>query len=141
MEVIFKISEGGELENTKQLRRFFKDLLPGSYLLIAKPAKQRSLQQNKYWWGYLVPTVKDALRDMGFEDIRTNNDCHELLKSMFFKKEIVNHTTGEVLTTVGSTTEATTVIFSERIADIQQWAAQYLNIVVLDPGQKIEIDF
>lgn len=140
-QLFFRITESKEIANRKKMAALFGSLPPGSYLLTVKPSKQRSNQQNRFWWGYIVPTVKDALREAGFDDIRTDQDCHELLKAMFFKKEIVNVNTGEILTTVGSTTEATTVIFAERIAEIQKWASDYLGVVLLDPGQRLEIDF
>lgn len=110
---------------------------PGKYLVSFKPYKRRSLNQNGYWWGCLVPLVKQGLNDAGWNDIRTNEDAHEYLKSIFVKKSIVNFNTGEVATFTGSTTELNTTEFAKLVDDVIQWAVEFLGIQIPYPGESL----
>lgn len=109
------------------------------YIAIYLRRKTRSLMQNAYYWGVVVPIVKDALVDQGWKV--TNKEAHDHLKSEFGKGELINETTGVILETRMSTAKMSTVRFMEYIADIQQWSAEYLNTVIPDPNQQIECEF
>lgn len=109
------------------------------YIAIYLRRKTRSLMQNAYYWGVVVPIIKDALVDQGWKI--TNKEAHDHLKSEFGKGELINETTGVILETRMSTAKMSTVRFMEYIDDIQQWSAEYLNTVVPDPNQQIECEF
>lgn len=140
MQITFTISDG-QIINPKMLGDFFRAHSEGTYLLTSKATKIRTVQQNRYWWGYLVPTCRHGLNSIGFDDIKNDQQCHDLLKGLFFKKSVTNVNTGEVIEFAGSTAECSTVDFAERIAEVQKWASEYLSIVILDPGQSLQIDY
>lgn len=126
-----------------QNRTGFKDVLTcfdGEITLtIEKRKKERSGQQNKYYWGAVVPIVRQALTDVGYQRVSIS-EVHNLLKTMFIKKEMVNDCTGEVLTFIGSTAELSTVDFMAFIENVAAWLAEFLGVVLPEPGQQIEIE-
>ena len=130
----------GKLE-MKQRSTFVTDLkalADGDYILtVEKKKKKRSLMQNAYYWGVIVPLVKDGLKDTGYEV--TTELVHEYLKSRFNIVEIVNEHSGEILKTVGSTTEMSTSDMMAYFERIFQWAAEYLNMKIPEPGQQLTI--
>lgn len=126
----------GEITNKITLRQAFNRLKDGRYIVKIDNFNKRSLNQNAYYHGVVVPLVKDGLNEMGYKEIRTNEDAHEVLKSMFLKKQIPNEH-GEFIELNGSTAKLTTVEFMEFKEDIQQWAAEYLGINIPDPNEQL----
>ena len=97
----------------------------------------RSVLQNNYYWGVVVPMVRQGVLDMGMK--MNKEEIHEMLKLRFLKKEKVNEDTGEIFPYIGSTTEMTKMQFMEYIQDIQQWSATYLNVVIPSPGEQLTL--
>ena len=126
----------------KQRSVFLDDiskLKDGDYIVtVERQKKTRSIQQSRYYWGVVVPLVKDGLNDIGYK--LTTESVHEFLKGQFNVKEIINENSGEILKAVGSTTELTTSGMMEYFAQIQQWATEYLNIYIPDPNQQTTLN-
>ncbi len=135
-ESIIHISNG-EIVNKITVRNAFKDLADGRYSLKIEAANKRSLNQNAYYWGVVLPLVKDGLRDIGYREIKTIDDTHEALKYMFLKKQIGNENTGEVIEILGSTAKLTTVNFNEYIEDIAKWCAEFLGFCFTHASRSI----
>lgn len=83
--------------------------------------------------------VKDGLREIGYNEVRTNDDAHEVLKHLFLKKNYANESTGEVITVPGSTANLKTYEFNQFLEDIWQWAATYLNIQIPQPNEQTQM--
>ncbi len=144
MECIVKIDVSGEIINPKTVRQFFNELPQDSTgTLTWKPANLRSLSQNAYYHSVCVPMIKDGLREVGYDDIRTNEQAHNFLKAKFLRQYAHNRNNPEEVLDLGagSTTELTTVMFMAYIAEIQKFAAEFLNITIPDPGQQSQIDY
>ena len=143
MKLIYygKVLESGKLHinNKKQL---LKDVLmflgKDITLTIERKRRKRSLSQNAFYWSVVVPMCKEGLIDTGYKV--TLEQTHDFLKSEFLKKELVNEKTGEVLQSVKSTTELTTSEFMDLIAEVQQWAAEFLSIQIPDPGEQTHLE-
>ena len=135
-EFILHITNG-TITNPKVVREKFTELKDGKYLVTIKSIKKRSLPQNKYYWSVVVPMVKDGLRDAGYNDIKTNEDAHEILKHLFLKKTITSEKTGEEITIAGSTAKLQTTEFNQFLEDIWQWASEYLNISIPQPNEQM----
>lgn len=129
--------EAGRIKNREAIRKLFAELKDGIYLVKVATRRRRSLPQNAYYWGVVVDMVKDGLIDNGYQGI-TAEDAHELIKSMFLKKQIVSEQTGEVLEFYRSTAELTTWEFSQFIDQIAQWAAEYLGIAIPLPNEELQ---
>lgn len=124
------------ISNHAAWKKLLNEIDEGSYFVKFEPRKKRTHNQNNFYWGCIVPIVKDGLRDVGFDDVKTPDDAHTVLKSLFLRKRIANHKTGEVIEMIGSTTELTTVEFNAFIEDIAKWSAEYLSCVIPEPGQQ-----
>jgi len=108
-------------------------------ITVEKKKHKRSTQQNNYYRGVIVPMVRDALRENGYE-ILTMNDAHEVCRALFLKCDIANNN-GEFVTIIRSTTDLSTSEMMEYHAKIQQWAAEYLSINIPDPNQQLELSY
>lgn len=81
--------------------------------------------------------VRQGLRDVGWDEIKTNDDAHEYIKKEFLQKTITNHKTEEKKTIPGSTAELTTKEFCEFIEAVVKWAVEFLNIQIPFPNEPI----
>lgn len=136
MDHIIHISAGA-ITNKSVLKKAFTGLKDGRYLVSIKKKNNRSLSQNAFYHGCVVPLVLDGLKDAGY-DVRTNEDAHEVIKYLFLKKKIANEH-GEFIELCGSTATLSTVEFMELIQSVQQWAAEYLNIQIPNPNEQLTI--
>ena len=135
MDFIIHISNGS-ITNKKLVKNQFDSLKDGSYLVTIKSKRNRSISQNKFWWGVLIPLVKQGLNEAGYNDVRTNENAHEVIKAIFLKKHICN-ADGVALEISGSTTDLTTVEHMELVANVQQWAIEFLNCYIPSPNEEL----
>ena len=121
--------------NMDEFKQLFYGLKNGKYHITIKDARKRSIPQNRYYRGVVVPIVRAGLYEAGYDEVKTNEDAHEVLKGLFHKKDIVNKQTGDVITTVLSTTEFSIPEFDNYIERICKWAAEFLGVVIPAPNQ------
>ena len=114
-----------------------QNLGSGFVEIIIRLAGKRSSPQNRYYWGAMLPIVKDGLKGVGIE--MSKEQTHEMLKYKFIKREFIT-SDGDILQSIGSTTELSTKEFNEYIESIQIWSAEYLNVNIPDPNEQIEIE-
>jgi len=126
-----------QITNKQVIRKAFEALKDGSYLISIENSKKRTSPQNKYYWSGVIPLVKDGLIDVGYREITSNEQVHDLMKFMFLKKQIANEETGEVIETIGSTTKLTTTEFNDYIDRIAQFAAEMLGVVIPPPNTQV----
>ena len=94
-------------------------------LILRKRKSQRSLQQNKYYWGVVVEILASHC---GYDP----DEMHEALKVKFLS-EGQDEKTG--LIKVRSTTKMTTDEFIKYTDKVIRWAAQDLGVFIPDPNQ------
>lgn len=120
------------------LAQYVKSLPDGYYKVsIEKESRKRGIQQNKYYWGCVVPIVRQGLLDVG---IRMDTDeVHNLLKYRFL---VVEHVTqdGEVVKSIGHTRDLSTVEFMDYLAQIQQWSSEFLGVSIPDPNEQVTME-
>jgi hypothetical protein len=134
--------ESGKLKiiHRDRFTKAITELKDGRYVLsLEKSYRKRSNPQNAVIWGYVYPMILDGLTDAGFDGMDIEK-VHDLMKLKFLKTQIVNKD-GEVLETIKSTTSLTTIEMMQYLSDLQQFGAEYLNIVIPDPGDNFEINF
>lgn len=142
MECTFTIAATGEIKNRETVGDFFRQHQVGTYTLVSKTVNIRSLGQNAYYWYIVLPIVRKGLYNIGFDEIKSNDQAHEFLKNKFLKKYVHNkNNPEEVIEMPGSTAELTTVQFMAYIAEIQKFSAEWLGEIIPDPGQRPEIDY
>ena len=114
-----------------------QNLGSGFVEIIIRLAGKRSSPQNRYYWGAMLPIVKEGLKGVGIE--MSKEQTHEMLKYRFLKREFIT-SDGDILQIIGSTTELSTKEFNEYIESIQIWSAEYLNVNIPDPNEQTEIE-
>lgn len=141
IQIRTNVINGNLKRNRNQILETIKSF-EGKELLITfeQPKKKRSNNQNSYYWGIVIVLIKSALKDTG-NNLNTN-DVHDLLRLKFLKETIsIKEETGEIIERVKSTTELTTSQFMEYIAEIQQFAAEYFDVIIPDPNTEIILNF
>lgn len=106
---------------------------------ISEKKKQKSSPQNKYYWGVIIPIVQEGMREIG-EPIDKSR-VHDMLKGMFLYEEVVNKDSGEILKVPRDFKDLSTIEFSEYKDNIQQWAAEWLHIVIPNPNEQTNLKF
>lgn len=107
-------------------------------LTIERAYNKRSLNQNDFFHMVIDDYVCPALIDVGWNEARDRKWAKEFVKEKVLMREVVNEKTGEVVSMPRATSGLTTVEFMELIHDLQQWAAEYLSIIIPDPNQQID---
>ena len=111
-------------------------------ITFSKPKKNRSNNQNRYYWGLVLPLIQKGLLDATGE-LRSNNNIHyNILLPLFAPtNEIINIDTGECINERLTSSEMTTTQFCEYIIEIQKWAAEFLGIDIPSPNEENLINF
>lgn len=125
----------GKWTKSIDLYNYLESLPDGKYKVVVTKSDKRTLQQND-WFHAVLPQIKDGLRDAGYNDIRTNEDAKDFIKSLFFKKEVSNGI--ETVEVIQGTSETSKLDFASKAEDIIIWAQQYLGIDVAPPGKQFE---
>lgn len=107
-------------------------------IIIKRKYKSRSLPQNSFYWGVLIPTFQQLFKkDWG--EIKSVEETHEILKFQCNYFEKVNEATGEVLRVPKSTAELTTSGFMDFHQNLRQLALDFFNTVLPEPNEQLTI--
>ena len=109
-------------ENRERFDKYLGGLTGKVKVVVRKWRKNRSLNQNSYYWGVVIKILAEEL---GY----TDEQCHNALKWEFLRVE------GKRIPTIKSTALLTTLEFMDFIDKIQIWAAQELNINIPSPNE------
>lgn len=127
--------EDGKIKNRKAAIDLFAGLKDGKYLLEINNHDKRTSPQNRYYFGLVIPIVQQGIKDLGHD--LTKDETHEFLKSKFNLIEVVNKNTGEYELIPQSTTRLNKEEFGDYIRKIQLFAADFLGLVIPDPGTQL----
>jgi len=106
-------------------------------LTVEEDKGKRSNTANAYYWGVIVELIHAGMKDAGHEV--TREGTHELLKFRFLKEDRPIGKDGEFVTFVKSTTELNREEFGAYIEACIRFAAEYLNVVIPEPGTQMEL--
>lgn len=123
--------------NADEFRKTLSQLKDGKHQVIIKDIRKRSLNQNAYYWGVMIPMIRQGLYDAGFDEVRTNDDAHQIVKHVLLKKQVVSKQTGEVFDIAGSTAELSILEFNDFIERSCKWASEYLGVIIPSPYEQI----
>lgn len=125
--------------NTAGWKGYCNSLPDGNYIFSApRSTRGRSNDQNKYYWAVCVPLVFSALKDAGFDTVRTEEDAHLIMKSLFLK--VHEEKKGVRIERVQSTTELSTIMFAEYLLHIFTWALDYLGLTIPQPNEQLTFE-
>jgi hypothetical protein len=132
----------GKLEKNRDLLSDVIKSLEGKDIIIAieKKKKKRSNPQNAYYFGVVIPMMKQGFYNSLGEHVGTD-EIHTFLKNRFLFKEIVNENNAEIIKMPQSTTELTTIQFEEYLDKIREFGLEFLNITIPLPNDTLTIDF
>jgi hypothetical protein len=109
-------------------------------ITIEKAKKQRSNQQNRFYYGCILPIVKSCLKEAGH--ILNDESVHDLIKLKFLKETLfINEATGEVVERIKSTTELSTSQFMDFLAEINNFTQEYFNVTLPSPNDDLTLNF
>ena len=112
--------------------------------------EKRTLRQNAYYWGVVVPLVQKGYRQLGerlslsgadaaitdYLRVMTPEQAHDTLKKDFAYTEMYDDTTGKIFTVPKGTRDMNVEDMVEYIEQIQIWAAEFLGVVIPDPNSQ-----
>ena len=124
--------------NVAAWKEHINALPDGNYVVTCQSTKRRSNDQNAYYFGVVVPLVFSALKDAGFDTVRTTEDAHLIMKSLFLK--VSEEKNGIKIERVLSTTELTTIGFAEYLMSIFTWAIEYLGLTIPQPNEQLNFE-
>jgi hypothetical protein len=102
---------------------------------FTKVRNQRSLSQNAYYWGVVLPCVGRALTEQWGERFGVIR-AHDLMKSMFATEPAVDRRTGEVRATLTrSTADLDVAEFAAYLDAVIGFARDELGTNVPAPGE------
>ena len=134
MKEIFVYKEFGQIKNKAQLKRFFDEMPNGKNLLTQKKANKRTLPQNA-WFHSVLPDIRDALREVGYNEVKTVDDAKKVVKGLFFKKIISNGI--DEIEIIEGTSDTTKEDFVSRAEEIIIWGKEYLGIDIAPPNTQV----
>lgn len=112
-----------KLNNPKAFNKEIEKLEGKTIELTIKPKKRtRTLTQNAYYWGAVLPTISDYT---GYEV----EDLHNHFKYHFLKKKVGN------LDSFKSTTQLTKEEFTDYIEKIRRFTEQVLGFHINSPEE------
>jgi len=100
--------------------------------------KKRSNEQNKYYWGCVLPILLTEIKEQGND--YDDDSLHEELKSRFGHKKEVHNKDGEIIELIRSTSTYTTSEFMEYLTEIKQWASEFWGCYIPDPNEQTKIN-
>lgn len=105
---------------------------------IEKAKKKRSTQQNRFYYGVIIPLVQNCLKEAGH--VMTNESTHDLIKLKFLKETLfVNEDTGEIIERIKSTTELSTSQFMDLLAEINNFTFEYFGVSLPSPNDDLTL--
>lgn len=136
------IKEDGKafrIVNRALLDKELTGLPKGRYrLIIEKYRKKKSNPQLAWLYGQVYPLVLKALNDAGWE-FTSIEEVDEYCKSMFASREVLNRHSGEILEVPGLKRDMTTTEMMTYVDAIRDWASEYLNVYIPEPGEQTKL--
>ena len=110
-------------------------------LSIEKAKKVRSTQENRYYWGLVIPLIKAGLKDATGESYSAEQVAG-LMKTRFLMTHIdyINDDV-EYLDRIKSTTELSTVEMEVYLQECRTFAQEYLGVTIPMPNEDLTIEF
>jgi hypothetical protein len=93
-------------------------------IIVKHKKKARSLNQNSYYWGVVIPMIVGMFRDNG--NYVDGDDVHDFLKQHVGKlSRVLVLPDGEILKATGSTSKLTAMEFEAYLERVRAWAAEF----------------
>lgn len=140
---ILNVKQGiGAVQGRKQFDADMKSIGEGKYVMTLKKYRaKRSISQNSFYHGAVLPAIRQGLIDMGFERHLLDLEAtHDLLKNKFLKRDIANDE-GQFISITLSTADMNKVQFGEYIDAIDRWSQEFLGFPIPLPNTQTKINY
>ena len=143
MTEIFLTVEDGKISDfkKKELVHAIKSYSGRVKITVEKARSKRSVNQNAYFHGVVIPMIASKLIDMGFNEAKSKDWTKDFIKYNCLLKEAVSEKTGEVIKSLGRTSGLTKSEFMDFVSEVQQWAAEKLDLYIPDPNEQTQINY
>lgn len=141
IEIITDICNGRFKRNINQIQQIVKSFEGKEIVLtFSKLNKKRSQKQNSYYWGVVIPIMKNTMLEIG--NPMDEDDIHLMLRVKFLKEIIsINEETGEVCERVKSSAELSTVQYMNFMSEIRFWALDFFGVDIPEPNEELLLNF
>ena len=147
LEFSGRVLDDGTIELPKTMRKQIAGSFKGKRIKVRveQLSAKHSDAQRGYYRACFLPALIIGFNQMG-EQLQVDNKAHldmmhEFCKERFLKdkgREIVTPD-GQILHLPASTEDLNKDQYGKYLDDIAQWAAEYLNIVIPEPGEQVSI--
>src|SRR5690606_37023707 len=131
----------GHIMNKSAVKKMFDELTDGRYLTTVESKTNRSLPQNAFLHGVLIPEFRAALNSVGYDEVKTDAQAKEIMKAMFCKRQVTNKETGEVLEYIQNTSDMTREEMSILYDEVIKFCAENMNHIIPYPNEILTINF
>lgn len=108
-------------------------------LTIEKFANKRSNNQNSYYWGVIIPILKDAIFNE-WGEVWSKEKTHDFCKMQFNYFEKINVETGKIVRVPKSTTENTSTTQEEFHLEIRKFVKEWFNVEIPLPNEHLNLE-
>lgn len=118
------------------------DLLPdGRYrVTVDKYRKNKSNPQLGYYYACVIPLSWKLLLDAGWK-FTSAEQVDAFWKKLYANTELINETTGEIMSIPALKRDMSTVELSTFTDEIKKHCAEYLNGYIPDPEEQTKIEY
>lgn len=139
ISILTRIENGKTKRNTKLIKSALEKFEGKEIeIRISRKYPTRSIPQNKFYWGVLIPQFQELIAEH-WGEIKSAEETHEILKFSCNYDEKVNEETGEIIRVPKSTTELTTTGFMDYHQKLRQLAMDYFNTILFEPNEQLQI--
>ena len=123
-----------EIYNRAEMAQGVKEFPDCDVQITIKKRGKRSLPANKYYWGCIIPEIRNNFKERGIR--MSVQDIHEFLK-LHFNKQYLLGEGGEMLGEyAGATSEMNQDEFSFYIESIKEWCSEKLGLYIPEPSKQ-----
>jgi hypothetical protein len=140
ISIISEVNNGNLKRNRVEITNAFKSFEGKTIkLTIEKVENKRSNNQNAYYWGVIIPIIKNCIKEH-WGEIWSAEIAHEFCKMQFNFIEKINEETGEIIRIPKSTTENTTTTQEELHIEIRNFVLEWFNTVIPLPNENLTLE-
>jgi hypothetical protein len=139
VEIITEVKNGNFKRNRNEILNAIKQFEGKTIMFkLSILSKKRSLEQNSYYWGVIIPITKNTIYE-NWGEVWSIQKTHDYLKKEFLFYEKVNLKTGEIKRTPKGTTENTTTEQEVYYSEIREFLKEWFNVECPLPNEKLKI--
>lgn len=139
------VSDTGKISVPRRMEQEVGEKFRGQRIeiIFRKKKKHRSSEQNRYYWGVVIPYILEAFIELG-NDLQEGNPehaglIHDFLKRRCLPARQVCDAQGELIELAPSTAGLSTTEMMEYIDRVCLFAAESLNVAIPQPNEQTRI--